>query len=143
MTVFYANELAPRNAVPVGQVDGAVVNSHVRGHRATITLAAQTTSDTIVVALPNAGDSFLFGVLTSDTSLGSSTVAIGNATTAGKYRAAAVFTATNTPTLFGAFTAAAGTYTKLPLAETVFITIAAANLPASGTLVVDMYFAAT
>jgi hypothetical protein len=139
MTVYYANELAPRNTVPVGQVDGSVVNGHVRVHRATITLASQTTSDTIVVALPNIGDSFLYGVITTDTSLGSSTVAIGITGTTAKYKAAATFTATDTPTLFGK----AGAQTKLTGTETIFITIGAATFPSSGTLVVDLYFSAT
>jgi hypothetical protein len=139
MTVYYANELAPRNTVPVGQVDGSVVNGNVRVHRATITLASQTTSDTIVVALPNIGDSFLYGVLTTDTSLGSSTVAIGISGTTAKYKAAATFTATDTPTVFGK----ASALTKLTATETIFITIGAATFPSSGTLVVDLYFSAT
>jgi len=139
MTVFYANELAPRNTVPVGQVDGSVVGGHVRVHRATITLASQTTSDTIVVALPSVGDSFLFGLLRSDTSLGSSTVAIGVTGTTGKYRAAATFTSTTAYEVFGIPAA----MTKLTSAETIFITIAAATFPSSGTLIVDLYFSAT
>lgn len=139
MTVYYANELAPRNTVPVGQVDGSVVNGHVRVHRATIALASQTTSDTIVIGLPNIGDSFLYGVITTDTSLGSSTVAIGVTGTTAKYKAAATFTATDTPTVFGK----ASALTKLTAAETIFITIGAATFPSSGTLVVDLYFSAT
>jgi hypothetical protein len=139
MTVYYATELAPRNTVPVGQVDGSVVNGHVRVHRATITLASQTTSDTIVIGLPNIGDSFLYGVITTDTSLGSSTVAIGITGTTAKYKAAATFTATDTPTLFGK----ASALTKLTAAETIFISIGAATFPSSGTLVVDLYFSAT
>ena len=46
----------------------------MRVYREKITLASQTTSDTIVVAYPSAGETFLFGTLRSDTSLGSSTV---------------------------------------------------------------------
>ena len=139
MTVFYANELAPRNTVPVGQVDGSVVGGHVRVHRATIALASQTTSDTIVVALPSIGDSFLFGLLRSDTSLGSSTIAIGIAGATGKYRPAATFTSTTAYEVFGVPAA----MTKVATAETIFITIAAATLPSAGTLIVDLYFSAT
>lgn len=144
MTVFYAAELAGRITTPISQSDGAVVNAHVRSHRATITLASQVfATDTIITALVDPGSSFLYGMLTTDTSLATSTIAIGNATAAGKYRAAAVFTTTNTPTLFGAYTAASATYTKLTALETVFITIGTANLPAAGVLVVDTYWAST
>jgi hypothetical protein len=58
-------------------------------------------------------------------------VAIGIAGTTGKYRAAAVFTATDTPTLFGV---TSGLLAPLTAEEIVIITIAAASLPASGNL---------
>jgi hypothetical protein len=140
MAVLYGAYTTPRSTTPVGQVDGSVQGGHVRVYREKITLASQTTSDTIVVAYPSAGEAFLYGVLTTDTSLGSSTVAIGIAGTTGKYRAAATFTATNTPTVFGVAAAQAA---KLAIDETVYITIGAATLPSSGTLFVDLYFAQT
>jgi hypothetical protein len=141
MAVLYGAYTAPRSTTPIGQVDGSVQGGHVRVYREKITLASQTTSDTIIVAYPSAGETFLYGVLTSDTSLGgTATIAIGVAGTTGKYRAAGTFTATNTPTLFGV---AAGQASKLTVDETVFITIAAASLPSSGTLIVDLYFAQT
>ena len=70
-------------------------------------------------------------------SLGCSTVAIGIAGTTGKYRAAATFTATNTPTLFGV---TAGTGSGIATDEVVFLTIAAATLPSSGTLRVTVFY---
>lgn len=140
MAALYGAYTTPRSTTPVGQVDGSVQGGHVRVYREKITLASQTTSDTIVVAYPSAGETFLHGVISTDTSLGSSTVAIGVAGTTGKYRAAAVFTATNTPTVFGV---AAAQGVKLTTDETVFITIGAASFPSSGTLIVDLYFAQT
>jgi hypothetical protein len=140
MAVLYGAYTTPRSTTPPGQVDGSVQGGHVRIYREKITLASQTTSDTIVVAYPSTGETFLHGVITTDTSLGSSTVAIGIAGATGKYRAAATFTATNTPTVFGVGAAQAA---KLTTDETVFITIATASLPASGTLIVDLYFAQT
>jgi hypothetical protein len=124
----------------VGQVDGSLQGGHVRVYQETITLAAQATTDTIVVALPTKGETFLYGVLTSTVSLGTSTIAIGITGTTGKYRAAATFTATDTPTMFGVTSAMSS---KLTADETVFITIATAALPGSGTLVVEMYYAQT
>ena len=140
MAVLYGANTTPRSTTPPGQLDGSVQGGNVRVYREKITLASQTTSDTIVVAYPSTGETFLHGVITTDTSLGSSTVAIGVTGTTGKYRAAATFTATNTPTLFGVGAAQAS---KLTSDETVFITIGAASLPASGTLIVDLYFAQT
>lgn len=139
MTVFYSTELANFTASPVIKVASAAYGARVQRFRATITLASQATTDTIVVAVVPAGFTFAFGIINTDTSLGSSTVAIGITGTTGKYRAAATFTATNTPTLFGV-AAAEGAQTALTADETVFITIAAATMPASGTLVVDMFY---
>jgi len=102
-----------------------------------VTLASQTTSDTIEIASLPKGSRVLYGVLTTDTSLGSSTVAIGIAGTTGKYRAAATFTATNTPTLFGV---TAGIGSGIASDEIVIITIAAATMPSSGTLRVMIFY---
>lgn len=82
----------------------------------------------------------LFGMLNADTSSGSTTLAIGNATTAAKYKAAAAFTTTDTPTLFGK-AAAVGGIVPATVAEEVLVTTAAATAPASGLLTVDMYVA--
>jgi hypothetical protein len=129
------------NTVPPSLPSGAAYDARLRRKRATITLATQTTSDTIVIAKRNKGEIFAFGVHTTDTSLGSSTVAIGITGTTGKYRTAATYTATNTPTMFG--NVAVIDDDAATTEETIFITIAAANFPASGIYVVDLYFSAT
>lgn len=138
MTVFYSTELASITATPVVKAASAAYGARLIRFRASITLNTQTTSDTIVVAVVPAGYAFAFGVLCTDTSLSTATIAIGITGTTGLYRAAAVFTATNTPTLFG--TAASLVQATLTADQTIFITIATASLPASGQLVVDMYF---
>jgi hypothetical protein len=145
MAKQYGNYTAPRGQTPVGQVDGSAQGGHVRVYREQITLASGvgTTADTIVVAYPSKGEQFLFGVLTSTVTLGTSTVAVGITGATGKYRAAAAFTAVDTPTLFGAGAAGLGGAGKLAGDEEVFLTIATANLPTSGTLTVDLYFAQT
>ena len=138
MTVFYSTELANYTATPVVKAASAGYSARMQRFRASITLATQTTADTIVVAVVPAGYSFAFGVLTTDTSLGTSTISIGNTSTPALYRAAAVFTTTDTPTFFGK--AAAIVQATLAADQTIFITIATASLPAAGQLVVDMYF---
>ena len=115
MAKQYGTNTTPRGQIPVGQVDGSSQGGHVRVYREQIVLAAGvgTTADTIVVAYPSKGEQFLFGVLNATVSLGTSTVAIGIAGATGKYRAAAAFTATDTPTLFGAGAAGQGGLGKL------------------------------
>lgn len=142
MAVLYGNLSAGYGQTPVQLPEAAKgQQSNVRVLREVITLAAQTTSDTIIIGRLPKGAIPLYGILDTDTSLGSSTIAIGITGTTGKYRAAATFTATSTPTLFGV--AGAGITDLVPLAveETVFITIATANLPGSGTLVVQLFYA--
>jgi hypothetical protein len=140
MANLYSNDYSGLGTVPSSAVSGAVLGGRMRRYRAAITLASQATADTIVIGRIPAGATFAYGVINTDTSLSTSTVAIGVTGATGKYRAAAVFTATNTPTVFGPTAAAAAA----PLAsdEEVFITIAAAAFPAAGNLVVDLYFSA-
>lgn len=140
MTVFYSTEATSYlNTVPPVLVDAAFVGGNLRRYRAVITMAAQTTSDTIVLFKVRRGIAFAFGIITASATLGSTTIAIGITGTTGKYRAAAVHTAVDTPTFFGP-AAQVGAAAKLTTDETIFITIAAATMPGSGTLVVDMYF---
>ncbi len=138
MTVFYGAQMAKlRNTVPQDLPAVADVHGRVRCFNEKVTLAAQTTSDTIEVAKLPKGARVLYGIINTDTSLGSTTVAIGITGTTGKYRAAATFTATNTPTLFGVV---AGVGEALTAEEIVFLTLAAATLPGSGILRVQIFY---
>ena len=137
MAVLYGANTAPRATTPPGLVDGSLQGGHVRVYREKITLAGQTTADTIVLALPSAGETFLSGTLTSDVSLGLAQVSVGPAAVPAKYRALGVHTAVDTPTPFGKASAQG---VKLATDEVVVMTISAAALPASGTLIVDLYF---
>lgn len=140
MTTYYVNELSGLYSLPVVKPSATNgVGGRLRRYSGSITLNTQTTSDTIVVAQIPAGADFVFGMITSSVSLGTSTVAIGYAGATGAYRAAATFTATDTPTPFGV----TAQVKAAPLAaeQQVFITIGVASLPASGTLVVDLFFA--
>ena len=140
MPRYYGNYTAPLGATPPGLVDGSVQAARVRVYRERVTLAAQTTADTIVLAVPSAGETFLCGTITSDVSLGTAQVAIGTAAVPGRYRAPAVHTLIDTPVNFGRVGAQAN---KLPQDETVLLSIAVASLPAAGNLMVDLYFAQT
>ena len=139
MAQTYSNELAPTQLSPA-QLPSATqgVGARIHRYRASITLASQASGDTVVLANVPAGQCFAGGELVSSVSLGTATVAIGNSTTAGKYRAAAVFTAVDTPTQFG--TAASFAADPSTAQEQVLLTVGTAALPSSGTLVVDLYF---
>lgn len=139
MAQTYAAEVSGLYDVPATKPSASVVGGRLRRFRATITLASQADGDTVVLAKVPAGHTFAYGVLTGSASLGSSTIAVGIAGTAGKYRAAAAHTAT-TPTFFGLAAQVAGA--ALTAEETVILTNTTAALPSSGTLVVDLYFSA-
>lgn len=139
MAQTYASEVAGLGTTPVTNSNGAVQGGRVRRFRATIALASQADGDTVVLAQVPAGYAFAYGILNASATLGSSTIAVGIAGTAAKYRAAAVFTAA-APTLFGVSTAVDDA--PLTAQEVVILTNTTAALPASGTLIVDLYFSA-
>jgi hypothetical protein len=140
MAQTFSTELAGIDSIPAVKPSAtAAYGARLKRFRATITLAAQASGDTIVLADLPAGYTFAYGVLTASATLGATaTVAIGTATTPAKYKAAAIFTAADTPTMFGTAIAGAG-QAALTATERVLLTIAAAALPGSGTLVVDIY----
>lgn len=144
MPAFLSTELggsANQTVAPAGYKPRATAyQARLKRMRATFTLATQTTADTLVVGNLPVGAVFAFGKITSSVSLGTSTLAIGTTGATGKYRAAAVFTAVDTPTDFGPATQIGVSDAGLSAEEQVFATIAAASLPASGTLVIDIYY---
>jgi hypothetical protein len=75
MTIFYSGELAGIASLPLIKAANAAFGARLRRYRGSVTLAAQTTSDTIVIGQAPAGASFAYGVLTSSVSLGTSTIA--------------------------------------------------------------------
>lgn len=128
---------------PVGYRTRATVQGGaLKRLRGTFTLSstAVTTSDTLVIGTLPAGATFAFGVINASVTMGASaTLAIGTTGATGKYRAAAVFTAA-APTLFGLAAEQGAADPALAADEQVFITVAAASLPTSGTLVVDLFY---
>ena len=148
MAQYLSNELAgtatgltQASAVATGYKPRATVyGARLKRLRATVTLASQTTSDTLLLGNLPAGAVFAFGVINSTATLGTSTLAVGISGTTGKYRAAATFTTADTPTLFGTAAQEAASDAGLAAEESVIGTIAVANLPSSGTLVVDLFY---
>ena len=145
MATFYADEidsvLDTENADYPEKVRGTISDARVRRYRATIDLSAKTveSGDTIVLADIPERSAFAFGIINATATMGgTATIAIGVAGTTGKYRAAATFTTANTPTLFGVAAAHAGA--ENTDTERVIATVAAANLPTSGTLIIDLYY---
>lgn len=147
MAAYLSTELggsANQTTAPVGYKPRATVyGARLKRLRATFTANTQTTSDTLVVGNLPAGATFAFGVMTASATMGASaTLAVGIAGNTGKYRAAAVFTAVDTPTFFGPASVIGAADPALTADEAVSVTIAAASLPAAGTLVVDLYYSA-
>jgi MinD-like ATPase involved in chromosome partitioning or flagellar assembly len=140
MAETFATEVAGLDAIPSTKSNGAVHNARLRRFRATVEYDGQASGDTVVLADVPAGYAFAYGVLTATATAGASaTIAIGTASSAGKYRTAAVFTAANTPTMFG--NAAATDDAPLVATERVIATVGVAALPNSADkVVVDLYF---
>jgi hypothetical protein len=116
----------------------ALLTGKVRVMRERFNLATDVAGSYAIGGMLPANSVPLFGVLNTDTSLGTSTIAIGVAGATGKYRAAAVFTTINTPTLFGVL---GGIGVPLVTEEQMLLTVAVASLPASGFLDIAMFYA--
>ena len=144
MPAFLSTELggsANQTVAPVGYKPRAsVYHAKLKRMRATFTLASQATTDTLVIGNLPPGATFAYGIINASATLGSSTVAVGITGATGKYRAAAAFTTADTPTLFGDDAVQAAADPALTAEENVFVTIASAALPASGTLIIDMFY---
>lgn len=140
MTTFFSAELTGFFSLPVVKPSATQYSGNVVVYQGSITMAAQATTDTIVYGVIPAGSFFLFGVIDADTSTATATLALGITGTTGKYRAAATFTTTNTPTLFGIAAASLAT-AGLLATEIDFITIGTAALPGAGNLLLQAFWA--
>lgn len=142
MATTVSNELAPTQLSPPG-VPSAIAGygARKRTFRGTITYAAQAPGSIIVLVdqLPP-GYIFAGGSFTTDTSTGTATIAIGTSDNAAAFKAAAVYTTTDVPLVFGK--AAALAQDPPTAASQVVLTVGTAALPASGTGVVLLDFIA-
>lgn len=144
MAQYYSNELAGDttglNTAPVQSLRPAanVYGGRQKVFRATISMAAQASGTTFVLANVPPGHTFSNASISTDTSTGSATIAIGNASNATKYAAAAAYATVNAPALVG--NVAAMTAGVLTAPEQIIATIGAAALPASGSVVIELNF---
>ncbi|UCH75183.1 MAG: hypothetical protein JSU82_04885 [Rhodospirillales bacterium] len=131
MATLHGTQMGKLRVAPQAVPDPGFVDGTLRVFCEEIALSGQPTADTVAVARLPKGAVPLFGVLLTDTPLGTATIALGVAGDGGRYRAAAPLTVTDTPELFGTV---AATGAALGAEETVLLSIGTAALPRSGTL---------
>lgn len=136
MTVFNGDVMTKILGSPQITPDPGNINGTVRCFNEKVTLDTQTTSDTINIGVLPKGARFLYGVLETTVTLATATLAIGIASDIDKYRVAAVKTSV-VPEVFGRSLFAGDELTE---EETLFLTIAVASLPSSGTLRVKLFY---
>ncbi|MFZ4687853.1 MAG: hypothetical protein ACOYLS_01315 [Polymorphobacter sp.] len=128
---------------PPVQQPGNFQRAKLRSIIARINLAslAVTTADNVLIGTLGPGAVPLYGVILASATMGASaTLAIGtNKTHAsnGQYRAAAVFTAVDVPTLFG-LSAAMGV--EVATETPIYLTNGVANLPSAGILIIEIFY---
>lgn len=138
MATTYATEVAGYNEDPPEKSLGAVQGGRMVRYRATIDLDGQASGDDIILANVRDNANFAFGVITTDTSLDTSTLDIGHGAAYDEYATGLTLTATDTPTFFGAADAIAADPNDGEIEVRAVVGVAA--LPASGTLVIDLYY---
>jgi hypothetical protein len=104
-----------------------------------LALAAQANNDVLTLGQIPANARIKSIKMTSSVSLATSTVAIGIAGTVAKYRAAAVFTTVDVPTIVGPGAVAKAAAAN-SVAETLIATVTTAALPAAGTLMFEVEY---
>ncbi len=139
MTIWYSQELTGSASLPVVKASAPQYDVPLTMYQASVLLTAQAVNDTIVIGNVQSGAAFCYGILSTDTSLGTSTIAIGTAASVAKYLAAQVLTAVNAPALFGKVAPMANV--ALSATEQQIITVTTAALPAAGNLIVQMFWA--
>lgn len=139
MTTWYSAELTGIDSLPVNKPNAINGYNAIRKRfRATITLASQQVADIIHIARFPAGSMFEFGLLNTSVTLTTSTLSIGVTGNTTKYLSSGTLTTANTPTIFAA-PVTDESMSPYTAEEQIFITVGVLALPASGTLVVDLF----
>ncbi len=138
-TNTYSTEAALLQLTPKQLPNAAVSQGRLKRSRNSITMASQAyaTADTITCTPLPTGHVFAFGVLNASATLGSSTIKIGTASDDDFYMASATFSAA-VATMFGRSLGVDDDPATSP--TTPIITVGTADLPSSGTLLVDFYY---
>jgi len=140
-----ANSFSRETAASLGtsnysKSDGRHHQAKLKRIRATVDYDGQAIGDTITLGKLPPGATFAYGIITASASFGATaTLAIGVTGDATAFRAAALFTAVDTPTLFGiAADIAADPFTE---EKTLIATVGAAAAPNSADfLVIDIFY---
>jgi len=137
-TTFLLSPKDPAATAPFVAPNGALVAAKERRTKEIFTTAGEVATDKLFLGTIPRGGSFAAIELTTDTTLGSSTLAIGTLASAALFAAAATLTATDTPTRRGKASAKA----LPPMTEDtdVYATVAAATLPTGAVLVSELCF---
>lgn len=150
----FSNEMALLTGNAGGNIQAlprvSVVGGRKRSFFATITLASQAIATVIGVARLPKGAVLCGFCLHTDTSLGTSTIALGDVNTPALFTAAATLTTVDAPIWVGKTAAVgapldgpiydAGTGQLSAAYEDVTLTVAAAALPANGTLKIETVY---
>lgn len=139
MADLFSTEAAGLLSRPVVKPSAGAYGARRRRYRASVTLAAQATTDNILLCILPAGSIYDISFMTVSVTLATAVIAIGTSkvhATNGQLRAAGTFTAVDTPTPFGPAALLAGA--ALTADTPIYLTIATAALPGAGTLVVDV-----
>jgi hypothetical protein len=126
-----------RNQRPQILPDVGDVGGRVRCFNEKILLSGQAIGDVIEAGLLPRGARLLYGVLNSDTSLGTSTLAVGINGVPNKYMVPDTLTNANIPMLFGR-TLSVGE--PLIMDELLLITVGTAALPVGGVLRLQLFY---
>ena len=137
MATVYSQEMTIINTGK--EAYAGVVGGRMRRYRATVELKAQAADDVIELIEVPANETFAFGVIFASVTLGTATLAIGTADDAFAYMAEKTVTSADTPVFFVTTAAAAADTASETGVKTITATVGTAALPASGTLVVDIY----
>lgn len=124
----------PNNAPPVSFVGG-----RVRVFCEHFIYATQVAGSTLNLGVLPAGAVVLGFEVITDTTTGTTTIALGDGTTANRFMAATAFTVVDTPTPVGK-TANAISTAALTARTNIIGTTAVGSLPAAGNLVVQTYY---
>ncbi len=139
MATFYGTKATDVfNTNPPVKASPASHGGRVRVLNDEITYASQASGSTLVMGggyIPK-GARVLYGTLTTTVSTGSATVSVGISGSTAKYKALAAYTTADVPLVFGV---TAG-LTETTADEQIIITTGGASLPASGTLVLNLFY---
>lgn len=145
MTTYYMNPYANTQTTPATLPSAdAGYGGKLIARNATLTFASQASGSILVIGKVRAGEMWMGGRLTVDTSTSSATLAVGVTGDVARFKAAAAITTVNQPVAFVSNISASTPWLTDPIvgftADTeILITTAAASLPSGGILLATIF----